>query len=324
MPNGSFLCQVALVALDGTRLRRWYQEVFGFLPSGGTVFAGPLTTRVQGIPRVASVCRWLLDSKDLFQMEFFQYWSPKSKPRRPDWKPSDIGYSMFGLHTADFSRTLENLARLGARPLSEPVGGQGDRRVCVRDPEGNLVEILEKDPLAGLAPPGLRPEVPVTVRTVTVSVPDLEAARRVWQETFGLAEAVGIRLHGPEHEAMRGLGGAERKSLLLSAGGMLVELVEYTRPAGRPWPEGYRICDQGIMNVAFGFRSRAAFEAQFWRAVQDGCRPNGIPVDIGVFKVMYVNDPAKLSIELLYPRPWALRLTGFEPPLSLKRPVRPG
>jgi len=32
-----------------------------------------------------------------------------------------------------------------------------------------------------------------------------------------------------------------------------------------------------------------------------------------VFKVMYVNDPEGFSIELLYPRPWAYRLTGFVP-----------
>ena len=28
---------------------------------------------------------------------------------------------------------------------------------------------------------------------------------------------------------------------------------------------------------------------------------------------MYVNDPEGFSIELLYPRPWAYRLTGFVP-----------
>ena len=35
---------------------------------------------------------------------------------------------------------------------------------------------------------------------------------------------------------------------------MLVELVQYTDPPGRPWPPGYRISDQGLLNIAFGFR----------------------------------------------------------------------
>ena len=35
---------------------------------------------------------------------------------------------------------------------------------------------------------------------------------------------------------------------------MLVELVQYTEPAGRPRPPGYRISDQGLLNIAFGFR----------------------------------------------------------------------
>ena len=67
------------------------------------------------------------------------------------------------------------------------------------------------------------------------------------------------------------------------------------------------------MNIAFVFDSVAAFDRYFARAVAEGCRANGKPLDAGVFKVMYVNDPQGFSIELLYPRPWAYRLTGFVP-----------
>jgi catechol 2,3-dioxygenase-like lactoylglutathione lyase family enzyme len=308
-----FVCQVAFVALSGKKLRKWYEQAFGFLCAGGTVFAGPLTTRVQGIPRVANVCRWLVDSKDLFQVEIFEYWSPKSKPRRPDWQACDIGYSRVGLHVADFDRAIRNLSALGARPLTEPLGSRGARRLCVRDPEGNLVELMEDDPLGGRGLPKARPEVPVAVRSVTLSVPDLGTARRTWTDAFGLAEVRGVKLHEPEHECLWGLPGADKDAVLLDGGGMLLELVEYRNPAGRPRPEGYRICDQGIMNVALGFRSKEDFDHAFARACNRGCRPNGAPLDIGVFKVMYVTDPEGFSVELLYPRPWAFRLTGFKP-----------
>ena len=53
---------------------------------------------------------------------------------------------------------------------------------------------------------------------------------------------------------------------------MLVELVQYTDPPGRPWPPGYRISDQGLLNIAFGFRERAEFEAAHARCVEAGLR----------------------------------------------------
>ena len=74
-----------------------------------------------------------------------------------------------------------------------------------------------------------------------------------------------------------GTGGGQRDSLLLWADDMLVELVHYPDPAGRPWPPGYRISDQGLLNIAFGFRRRAEFEAAHralrWRP---GCGPTAL------------------------------------------------
>jgi catechol 2,3-dioxygenase-like lactoylglutathione lyase family enzyme/uncharacterized protein YndB with AHSA1/START domain len=307
------LGQIALNVYD-LRVRDWYARMFGFLYAGSTeLFFGPTATRVQGIPRVVERCKWLVDGKADFQLEFFKFRSPRSKPRRPDARLSDVGYQMMGIHVQDFDAVLERLASLGQRPLSEPLGPTGDRRACVRDPEGNLVEILERDPLAGLAPPLERPEVASTVRTVTVSVPHLERFKKILVDVFDLEEITEPPLHSPQHEEMWGLAGATRTSALLRATGVLVELVQYEQPDPRPWPGGYRICDQGFMNIAFVFGSVAEFDRYFERAIAAGCRPNGTPLDAGVFKVMYVNDPEGFSIELLYPRPWAYRLTGFVP-----------
>jgi len=307
------LGQIALNVYD-LRVRDWYARVFGFVYAGATdMFFGPTATRVQGIPRVAERCKWLIDGKADFQLEFFKFLSPRSKPRRADGRLSDIGYQMMGIWVRDFDAALERLAIEGQRPLSEPVGTTGDRRACVRDPEGNLVEIFERDPLAGTAPELRRPEVPSTVRTVTVSVPHLERFKRMLVEVFDLEELHDAPLHSPEHEKLWELAGADRRSALLRATGGLIELVQYERPEARPWPDGYRICDQGFMNIAFVFGSVEEFDRHFTRAIAAGCRANGKPLDAGVFKVMYVNDPEGFSIELLYPRPWAYRLTGFVP-----------
>jgi len=306
------LGQIALNVYD-LGVRDWYARKFGFVYAGATdMFFGPTATRVQGIPRVAERCKWLIDGKAEFQLEFFKFLSPRSKPRRADARLSDVGYQMMGIYVRDFDAAIERLLNFGSRVVG-PLGARGDRRACVRDPEGNLVELFERDPLSGRAPALARPELPATVRTLTVSVPHLDRFKKALVEVFDLEEAEGPALHSPEHEALWDLEGASRRSALLRASGALIELVQYETPKPRPWPDGYRICDQGFMNMAFVFRSAEEFDRYFARAIAAGFRANGKPLDAGVFKVMYVNDPEGFSIELLYPRPWAYRLTGFVP-----------
>ena len=164
---------------------------------------------------------------------------------------------------------------------------------------------------------------------MTLSVPDLERSRRFFAEVLGLEAADGLDLHGPEHEALWGLEGARRESLLLWADDMLVELVHYTEPAGRPRPPGYRISDQGLLNIAFGFRRRAEFEAAHRRCLEAGLSANGPPLRLGAWSVVYVNDDQGFSVELLHVEPWYEGRMGFRPrptprlaPLAGRTPAR--
>lgn len=309
MPDGRF-CQVAFSALDARALRRWYVESFCLIPSGGTLFGGPPTSRVQGIPRTAELCIWALDTKSLFQLEFFQFWSPKPKPRHSNWRPSDLGYALVGFHTTELDAVHARMCAAGSTPM-EPEGAPGARSFAVRDPEGNWVLVFERDPLAGIAPPSRHAEARSTLRMVRLSVPDLHAARKAWTESFGLEVLEGHTL-ASETEAWWGLDGSKRDVCALHGGGMILELAQYTSPQPAARPVGRRICDQGIMNVAIGFHSTRAFDRGLARAREHGCRPNGRPLDAGVFKVMYVREPVNgESVELLHPRPWAHALTGF-------------
>ena len=91
MTTPATLGQIALNVYDH-RVRDWYARVFGFVYAGATdLFFGPTATRVQGIPRVAERCKWLIDGKADFQLEFFKFLSPRSKPRRSDARLSDVG-----------------------------------------------------------------------------------------------------------------------------------------------------------------------------------------------------------------------------------------
>jgi short-subunit dehydrogenase/catechol 2,3-dioxygenase-like lactoylglutathione lyase family enzyme len=312
--SGPPLCQIAFSVTDLRRTQAWYRDALGFEPAGGTnLFAGPLSSMVQGLPRAASTCWWLVDRQDLFQLELFEFRSPPVRPLPADWRPCDVGYSMVGIHVADLDATIERLGSAGSAPLADPVGPIGSRRVCVRDPEGVLLELMEDDPRENGARERSRPDLPIAARSVTLSVPDLDRSRGFFGDVLGLEAADGVTLHGPEHEALWGLEGAKRHTQLMWAGDFLVELVAYDEPRGKPWPNGYRISDQGLLNVAFGFRDRGAFEAMVRRCREAGYEGNAAPMRLGSWSVIYVNDDQGFSVELLHIERWYEGQMGFKP-----------
>ena len=297
------LNQIAISVADVQHSQRWYRDLFGYQESGGTFMFIPLlgSHKVQGVPDATSVCWWLMDQQDFFQIELFQFSKPTPEPLPADWRPCDIGYSTIGIHVADFDGTLQRLARRHVTLLSDPIGETGARRVCVRDPDGVLLELMEDDPRSG--DPRPRPhDAPVVTRFVTLSVPDLDEARHTWLKTLELTELPDVQLHGPEHEALWGLAGAKRESFVVRAGDMFIEVVRYLDPVGKPWPEGYRISDHGLLNIALGLRSYDAV-----KELVATCEAAGIPANAPppttlkpVWSCSYVNDPMGFSIELLY------------------------
>ncbi len=308
------LSQIAISAVDVRRTQRWYREVLGLAPAGGTnLFFGPLASMVQGVPRAASTCWWLVDRQEQFQIELFEFRSPLVRALPRDWRPCDVGYTTISFSVADLDRTIERATEAGTPPLTQPSGPSGARRACVRDPEGVLIELMEEDPRSEAPRPRPRPEIGAVARSVTLSVPDLGRSREFFADLLGIPVVDGLALHGPEHEALWGLEGARRESLALWADDMIVELVEYADPPGRPWPPGYRISDQGLLNIAFGFRQRAEFEAACRRCEEAGIRANGPPLRLGAWSVVYVNDDQGFSVELLHVEPWYEGRMGFRP-----------
>jgi short-subunit dehydrogenase/catechol 2,3-dioxygenase-like lactoylglutathione lyase family enzyme len=324
------LSQIALSVGDLRRSQRWYRDVLGLRPGGGTnLFAGPLASMVQGVPRSASTCWWLVDRQDLFQVELFEFRSPLVRAMPRDWRPCDTGYTTVAFCVDDLDAALERAELVGSPRLTDPVGEPGERRVCVRDPDGVLVELMEDDPRAPEQRARPRAGINGVARAVTLSVPDLERSRRFFGEVLGLAEATGVELHRAEHEALWGLEGAKAERAALWADDMLVELVSYADPAGRPRPEGYRISDLGLLNIAFGFRDRAGFEAACRRCRDAGHAGNGPPLRLGAWSVIYVNDDQGFSVELLHVEPWYEGRMGFRPrptprlaPLAGRTPAR--
>jgi len=308
------LSQIAISVVDLKRTHGWYQQLFGYLPAGGTrLFRGPLASLIQGLPKAASTCWWLVDQQDYFQLEMFQFKSPSVAPLPADYRPCDIGYSMVGIHVVDFDGFLARLSEFDISPMSPPKTFNGARRVCIRDPEGVVLEIMEDDPRNTCPGSRTRSNVPVVTRSIRISVENLEKSRRFFVDALGLVEEHDLVLHTPEHEVLWGLPGAECKSLLLWAGDFLVELVQYCNPLGKPRPANSRISDQGLLNIALGFRSKKALDNIYNRCEAMGYKANSRPIHFGCWAVTYVNDDQDFSVELLFVRPWYDRFMGFLP-----------
>lgn len=315
------LNQVALSVVDLTATERWFREGLGFWPAGGSrgMMRGPLASAVQGLPRAASTCWWMVGRNEWFQLEMFQFERPQAGLMAHDFRPCDNGYTRIGVWVADFDQALARLRHVDSRPLADPIGAPGARRACVRNPDGVYVEIMEDDPLSGAGLTPSRSSCPVAVRSVTLSVPNLTRSEAFFSRGLGL-ERSDAPLRALQHEALWGLDHARTRSSVFSAGGVLLELVQYLDPVGQRRPAGYRISDQGILNVAFGARSRRDHTKLYSRVRAAGARENCRPVRMPGAGVVYVNDPDQFSVELLWMSPAWDRRFGFTPRPAGKRP----
>lgn len=98
----------------------------------------------------------------------------------------------------------------------------------------------------------------------------------------------------------------------LAAGDCILELVHHREPEGRGWPADYRLSDLGLLNIAFGGRSRTEYEAVLARVRAAGY-PMHQEMTTDFASVVYVEDGQGFSVELLYLEPGSESLAGFEP-----------
>lgn len=321
------LNQIAFAVLDLRRTEAWWREGLGFLPAGGNraLFRGPLAGPTQKLRGLAMSCWCMVGRSDWAQLEFFQYESPISKLMPDDYRPCDIGYSRLGVWVEDFAAALARLAAHdGTVPLGPVLGPEGARRACVRNPDGVYVELLEDDPLPGQHGRG-RLDCPVAIRYATLSTPDLSQSADFLIRGLGMGETTTV-LHQDEHEALWGLPGAQcRRRVFVDGSGnpsMLLELVQYQAPLGKPFPADYRLCDQRILNICFGdARSFAGVAAMRQRALAAGATQNAKPLHLGFGGCVYVEDPLGFSYEFMFARAgFGHRMLGFVPTTTAQRP----
>jgi catechol 2,3-dioxygenase-like lactoylglutathione lyase family enzyme len=243
---------------------RVLSEAFGFQNAGATGVWGE-TIRLQGLsPDSRALIWWMVGAQPFFQFELFTHTRPAQRPKRDDWTVADHGWNRIGIAVPDLEACLTVLARHGIEPIGDaPLVDDGGRRIAVRDPFlAAVIELIE------------RPVASSEVVYVANSVADLAAARTFYRDTMQLDVVDGEVLHRPEHEALWGLAGARRVGFVArGAGDVVLEVVQYEEPVGRPRPADHRSSDQGIVNVCLGSRDPAVVVGALERATAAGIRP---------------------------------------------------
>ena len=276
--------QVALNTADMAGSLRLYSEVFGFRNAGGQGIWGSIA-RVQGLkPDDRAIMWWMIGGQEFMQLEFFTHMQPKQRPLPAGWRSCDHGWVRFGIAVDGLDSCLAALAAFNIASIT-PVMGQ-PRRFAFRDPyAGIIVEVRERASDAAATGPD--------VLYVTSSVSDLEAARVYYRDVVGLSEIGSLDLlHSVADEALWGLAGARREGFVVRAGEILLEIVQYHAPSGRPKPVDHSIGDQGIMNIALGARATAPVAAALERLGRAGYVPPSV-FSAGGILCAYIIDPER-------------------------------
>ena len=95
----SYLFQIAFSVKDLPQTINFYKNLFELDDSGSTsAFRGEIAEYVQGIKGIASTTHWLQDGRREFQLEFFQFESPRANPKPTDYQPCDIGMTRIAFY----------------------------------------------------------------------------------------------------------------------------------------------------------------------------------------------------------------------------------
>jgi catechol 2,3-dioxygenase-like lactoylglutathione lyase family enzyme len=301
------LVQIAMCSTNVVRTVQFFSEALGFVESGREGLWGRMIAQTQGLgDDMACIIWWMTGAQSFMQLEIFQHFDPIPAPLPSDWQPSDLGWVRWGCAVPDFDGVLTRLAALNVHPIAPPRHFGGRRRMAVRIPHvGTVLEIIEDGPGAEAS------QLPRVVYA-TLSVPDLETARRFWTKSMLVSQAREGVLHTRDMETLWGLDDAELSRCVLPMHECWLELVQYRSPAPRA-RANYRLCDQGMQNIGIGYRR---FEPL--RAMADRMAKGGVEVELprkmgdGDLSGNYASTPDGFSFEAMAVPPAWDQTLGFE------------
>lgn len=303
--KNSRIGQLALVVSDLANSVSFYEKVLGLDAVFGTsAFRGELPSRIQGIKNAASSTHWLIDDRELFQLELFSYDHPQSRALPTGHGITDIGYNRLIIAVRSLQETLEQVASFNCETLAIP--GSGIMGVpchaLVKDPDGILLELVEM-------PERILDQRPARMIGVGLTSENLATTVEDMCDGFGFGECADLFHHSslwPEN-------GRLECTQTLQLGDMFLIVSQYRESRARPTE--YRLSDIGVMNFAICFPSMADFSRCYDRTLGMGMRGNCEPLIDGERACMvYNNDRQDFSVEMIYIEKQLWGLYGFAPP----------
>jgi catechol 2,3-dioxygenase-like lactoylglutathione lyase family enzyme len=306
--------QVALVVSDQKRSTDFYADVFGMEHIFGTAeFRGPDVDQVHGMKNAASSTRWLIDDREMFQLEIFQFENPQSRPLPVDHDLTDEGYNRVIIAVKSLQQISENAVNAGATivaPIVAPRCGddpENPTHGLFRDPDGILLELVENPELVPAGRAARIIGLGITSRDLATTVEDM-------QDGFGFTPCEDL-FH---HKDFLQQDGRLEKHQTLQMEDMYLVVSQYRD--SRPRAKDHQLGDIGIMNFALGFPTAKDFDACFSKTCQMGMRSNIEPMVIkGMASVTYNNDRQGFSVEMLFLSRKLWGMYGFVRPGWLDR-----
>ncbi len=297
--------QIAISVNDQTRSTDFYADVFGMDHIFGTSeFRGPDVDQVQKMKNVASSTRWLIDDREMFQLEVFKFENPVSRPLDNDHSVTHEGYNRIIVAVNSVEETSQKAVSAGARVIALLPGEHPGcpTHTLLSDPDGILVELVEAPELVPDKRPAILIGLGITSRDMNKTVVDM-------CEGFGFSRCEDRF----QHEAFMRESGTLEGIQTLRLDDMYLVVSQYQDC--KPRAADYRLGDIGIMNFAICFPDAADFDRCYEQTKQMGMQANIEPVTVGdTASVTYNNDRQGFSVEMIYMAPKHRGMYGFTRP----------
>ena len=302
--------QIALVVSDQKRSVDFYARVFGMDHIFGTSeFRGEELDKVQQMKHAASSTRWLIDDREMFQLEIFQFENPVSRPLAEDHSVCDEGYNHVIIAVKSLEETISLAVDQGARLAALLPADNRDlpTHALIRDVDGILLELVE-------APDLIPGERLACIIGLGITSMDLSTTVEDMCDGYGFTpceDKFEIRNSRQERDRLE-------RFQMLQLDDMYLVVSQYCD--SRPRPLDYRLGDIGVMNFAICFPSAEDFDACYTKTQQMGMQSNIDPLIIkDTASITYNNDRQGFSVEMIFMVKKLWGLYGFVPPTRKDR-----
>jgi len=239
---------IGLCVSDLARSRQFFIEQLGFLPDSVLKLPGVAARKLLRLPACEALYADYL-WREGFCLELLSYEGTGYTPH-PRAPAHALGLAALTLETRDLPEVLRRIQAAGAGVLPQrvlPSGGEPPRVACVRDPDGELFQLVSTG-AGSLGAHGRRwwPSMPHLVLTVS----ELDRSVRFYRDVLGLLFEGEAQVEGGPAVGMLELPEASFRQAALWKAGLCLLLREYRAPKALP-KRGGAMNQLGFTHLSF-------------------------------------------------------------------------